>query len=162
MKMQKSKGTEGYRRVASAIAVVAAGSLTVSACGNAHPSVCLSPRAVSTIYQGDPNADRDNHATWLTGLEIDTVMPSEAKGLVVGFRPPNADWNPDQDSHPISPDRASTVVVKIGHDAVVFSTQIKAAAGSSVCDKPPATMFGQVQPVQEILQKDATLPTWGP
>lgn len=149
------------RGVAAVTAGAGLAAVVLTGCGNStQPSTCLSPRASSSVYPGDSGADPLNRATWSSGVEIDTVVPSGASGVIVGYRGANADWSADRDSKPVSPDIASVIGVKIGHDAVAFSIRIQAAAGSSACANMPEVQFGQPQPMDTVLQKGAILPDW--
>jgi hypothetical protein len=140
--------------------VIFTGTLALSGCGGTGSDTCISPRAVSDVYKGDPTADPSDQETWQNGVRISTDVPDGANGIVVGYRPPNGDWAPLRDSAVISPDRATEVGVLIGHDAVVFSTQIVADAGSTLCETTPDTTFGQREPQEDLRQADVLFPSW--
>jgi hypothetical protein len=147
----------GLRKLTYAgAALVLSGSL--AACGDKEPpAACESPRATSLLFPADPHATKDR-TTWKNGIAIHTTVPTDATGVVIGYRGRNADrWN---DSKPISPDRAQTVAVLLGNGAVSFSTYIIATEGSAACANEPVVTFGEPQPIQPLIDTDATLPKW--
>jgi hypothetical protein len=138
--------------------VVAAVSI-VAAC-NGGEDTCASPRAESPTYPGDPSADPGNQATWLTGIEVNTVLPPDAAGLVAGHKDPtnpDAEWD---DSKPLNPDNASNFFLRIGRGAVQFSTYVAAPEGSPACDQPPQSDFIGPQPVNPLIEEGSIAPQW--
>lgn len=129
------------------------------ACDSGGDDTCRSPRAVSPAFEGDTNADPDNQETWDKGVRIDTTIPSDVDGLVVGFRAPNQnDWDKDNDSDVMHP-RQGSVGVRIGRGSVQFSVQLQAEEGSPTCDQPPDVTFTE-QPTQEMIAEGIPEPTW--
>src|SRR6266542_4563537 len=131
---------------------------SLAACGGEKaPAMCESPRATSALFPADPNATKD-HATWKNSIAIRTEVPTDADDVIVGYRGQNADtWN---DSRPISPDRAQTIVALLGDGAVSFSVHVIAIEGSAACTNKPAVTFSEPQPAQPLIAADATLPQW--
>ena len=130
---------------------------SLASCSGEEARTCESPRASSKLFPADPQATADR-STWKNGIAIHTEVPTGADGVVVGYRGRNADtWH---DSQPITPDRAGTIAVLVGHGPVAFSVHIVAEENSPACANAPTTTFGELQPIQPLTEADAVLPQW--
>jgi hypothetical protein len=142
------------------VAVIAAAGLGAIACNgkNRVAAPCVSPRAVSAEYPGDPAADPVDQSTWRSGIEVMTSpLPDDAHGLIFGFRGAGGEW---RDSQLVAAADARRIGVKIGHGAVQFSSRVQAPAGSAACEQPPQSAFGQPEPFDVIMARGATAPRW--
>lgn len=149
--------SNGKRLARAGAALLLAGSLAAACKGQEAPDSCESPRATSELFPANPAATKDR-ATWKNGIAIHTEVPTDTNGVVMGYRGRNADeW---QDSRPVSPDRANTIAVLVGNGPVSFSVYIEATEGSAACANKPPVTFGEMQPVQPLIDADATLPKW--
>jgi hypothetical protein len=148
---------EKYTASSVAVLTVAA-ALGSAACGGKASPNCLSPRQKSDIYRGDPRAVQNLQSTWLTGIAAKTALPPHAEALIVGFKSPDSsEWS---DSKPVDPSKAGIIGLRIGHEAVQFSTRIEAPASSVDCDTAPETSFYGPKPWGEITSQDVTTPEW--
>jgi hypothetical protein len=120
--------------------------------------VCVSPRAISDVYNGDETANPVDQNTWTNGIRIETHLSDKAVALIVGYRDPNEDeWH---DSNQIPKLDSNTQAVKIGTGDVQFSTSIVAENGSSACNEKPDVTFSQPVEYKELIEEGASAPQW--
>ncbi|HEX8227528.1 MAG TPA: hypothetical protein VF572_06700 [Candidatus Saccharimonadales bacterium] len=120
---------------------------------------CTSGRTVSKRFNLDPAAT-DDRSTWLTGVEIATVVPEEAISIKVSYRNQNGDWSAP--SQTVSSDRAGRIGMLIGNKDVYFGTQLVASNASPLChpDYKPKSQFLGPMSRSVIEDQDLTLTKW--
>lgn len=152
------------RRALSITTAALLGVVGLNACNSGKDSEgkkeCLSPKALSNTYPGDPKVTSLDRSAWRLGVVATTSIPKDPadKALIAGYRSPGGTWHT---SKPIPLQDGAHVAWKIGPGSLQVRLQVQAEDGSELCKRVLPTMFSAEKDLDAINAiPDVLYPSW--